>query len=184
MFEKTDIKMRIDRAFLELYSKKRVNEIRIREITEMAQCHRRSYYNYYEDIYDQKKKLSKEFLDQYKEIVSQSDGLYTEETFFFIRENRPFIRAFLGQYRDYEFLQEIVETHIRAYKGDILEKKMAGGDPSLDIYPCLYNVFGGLMCITFWSGVDNPLNSVTLNEFVSTIQKIQNRTMQEDIRKK
>ncbi|MBQ1476643.1 MAG: TetR/AcrR family transcriptional regulator [Erysipelotrichaceae bacterium] len=178
MFQKTDIEQRIDRAFLELYAQKRVDEIRIREITEMAQCNRRSYYNYYEDIYDQKRKLASRFLEKYREIVERSEGRYNEEIISFIRENRPFFRAFLGRYRDYEFLQEVVELHIRSYKGDILDRKKAGNDPRLDIYPVLYNVFGSLMCITFWTGVDNPLNSVTLNEFVPVIERLQSQTLE------
>lgn len=65
----SETKRKIKVAFLELYKKKRIEKISIKEITEKAQVNRGTFYVYYIDIYDLKEKIEDETIEKIKTYI-------------------------------------------------------------------------------------------------------------------
>lgn len=62
-----ETKKKIKNAFLDLYKKKRIEKITVKEVTEKAQINRGTFYVYYIDIYDLKEKIEDEVIRELKE---------------------------------------------------------------------------------------------------------------------
>lgn len=52
---------KIEKNFISLLEKKSINNITITEITKLAGINRRTFYVYYEDIYDLRNQIEKKF---------------------------------------------------------------------------------------------------------------------------
>ena len=57
-------------AFWTLYEKKRMDQIRVKEIAELAHFHRGTFYEYFNDIYDLLKQEEAEIIKQLEEMMS------------------------------------------------------------------------------------------------------------------
>jgi AcrR family transcriptional regulator len=65
-----ETKDKLREAFFELYEKKKIERISIKEITEIAQLNRGTFYVYYKDIYDLLEKTEDELIEELMEAVS------------------------------------------------------------------------------------------------------------------
>ncbi|WP_312094602.1 TetR/AcrR family transcriptional regulator [Aminipila sp.] len=59
-----ETKRKIKNAYLELYRKKRIEQISIKEITERAELNRGTFYVYFADIYDLRDKIEEEAMEE------------------------------------------------------------------------------------------------------------------------
>ncbi len=73
-------KQNLKNAFWELYREKSINEITIRDITDMAGCHRATFYLYYSDIYDLLSGETEEIISYMADMSSQSKELSLSES--------------------------------------------------------------------------------------------------------
>lgn len=62
----------IKESFIELLDKKPLSKISVKEICEMADVNRCTFYSYFEDIYDLHNKIMQEFYDKQRLIAKQS----------------------------------------------------------------------------------------------------------------
>ena len=62
----------IKESFIELLDQKPLSKISVKEICEMADVNRCTFYSYFEDIYDLHKKIMQEFYDKQRLIAKQS----------------------------------------------------------------------------------------------------------------
>ncbi len=63
-------KQRLVDAFWTLYEKKRIDQIRVKEITDLAQLHRGTFYEYFNDIYDLAAQEETEIMQQLEETMA------------------------------------------------------------------------------------------------------------------
>ncbi|MGI6032429.1 MAG: TetR/AcrR family transcriptional regulator, partial [Coriobacteriales bacterium] len=66
---KTQTEARIASAFWKLYAEYPIERISIRMLTEEAGVHRSSFYHHYEDIYDLRRKMEDQLVEEAIETV-------------------------------------------------------------------------------------------------------------------
>ncbi|WP_206458755.1 TetR/AcrR family transcriptional regulator [Anaerovorax sp. IOR16] len=134
-----ETKERIKTAFLELYAKKTIDKITIKEITEKAQINRGTFYVYYMDIYDLLEKIEDEVVALFEERIetviltllrgNKLDSDVLPEAFF--RENPEMISLVFGERAEPRMINKIKEIAKRIaihelqlnVQGDTIEAK-------------------------------------------------------------
>jgi AcrR family transcriptional regulator len=104
-------------AFLELYAKRPIEKLSVREITDRAGYNRATFYLYYHDIYELLKEAEDDLLKSIEQLVnerllkgerlefSQHMGLILQMT----QDSRKSTRAFLGPHGDPTFTRRFKE---------------------------------------------------------------------------
>lgn len=77
-------KMVIRNSFVRLLAKKPLTKVTVKEICELSEINRATFYKYYCDPYDLLEKLENEFLEELEKNVSQSMHNGFQETFTYI----------------------------------------------------------------------------------------------------
>lgn len=77
-------RMVIKNSFVELLKKKTINKITVKEICEMAEINRATFYKHYLDVYDLLEKIEQEFLTELQGNVQQSIERNFKDTFTLI----------------------------------------------------------------------------------------------------
>lgn len=144
-------------ALTKLLEKKQVNEITVKELTDLADMNRGTFYLYYKDIYDMLEKIEDEMF-QKLDVIAQTHehGDITQEVkpilldlFHFIGENQEMCRVLLSPNGDINFLHRLYEAireRIREIWADQVE---AVSEKEFD-YRYSFVVFGCAGMIRAW----------------------------------
>ena len=105
----------LTQALTELLQQKQVNEITVKELTDLADMNRGTFYLYYKDIYDMLGKIQDEMFEKLNTIFAlREDEKVTEQTmpilldlFRFIEENQEMCRVLLSPNGDMSFLHRL-----------------------------------------------------------------------------
>lgn len=102
-------------AFWTLYEKKRIDQIRIKEITDLAHFHRLTFYEYFTDIYDLLKQEETEIIEQLEEMISlhlrdkdASDALRSIAEFYL--KNGKRLNLLIGSSGYSDFMKQFKNT--------------------------------------------------------------------------
>ena len=108
-------KKAMTKALAQLLLEKPLASISVREIAELADINRGTFYLHYHDVYDMVEKLQNEIFDQFNEIVDRyepRDG--TDELFpllvaqfQFLSENAELAKALIGKNGDAAFVDKL-----------------------------------------------------------------------------
>lgn len=109
-------KQKLCDAFMELYEKKDINRISIRDITDLAGYNRGTFYLYFLDIYDMFDQIKTEMLDQLTELYQSveinnktfSIEAVTEIILKFLQKNEKYFIAFA--LNDATLISSIIKT--------------------------------------------------------------------------
>ncbi len=112
---KTKDKLRY--ALTELLKEKPVKSITVREIADLVDINRGTFYLYYKDIYDMVEKIENEMLEEFNEIVelrvenskSGSPNPILADVFTFLADNADMCIALLGPNGDLAFVNKLKE---------------------------------------------------------------------------
>ena len=117
-------KRRLREGLLKLLEEKPINEVTVRELTELADVNRGTFYFHYQDIYDLLRSMEKDFFEQFDRTLSGDlpaleveDGAilaaegtpYLHAVFSFIDENRTFCRIMLSPHGDMQFVELVMK---------------------------------------------------------------------------
>ncbi len=105
--------------------KKQVKDITVRELADLVDVNRGTFYLYYRDIFDMLEQIESELFERFNEIIiAHRDGRILNQTrpvfsdlFHFIVENQEMCRTLLSSNGDMKFLQRlsnVVEERLRA----------------------------------------------------------------------
>lgn len=105
-------------GLLQLMEKKPINEISVKELTELVDVNRGTFYFHYTDIYDMLRKMEEDFLQNFVETLQgmlplQTNAiqdiayLYLGAVFSVLGENREFCKIMLGPNGDMQFVEQI-----------------------------------------------------------------------------
>ncbi len=107
-------KKKLRDGLLYLMQEKPVNEITVKELTELADINRGTFYTHYSDVYDMLRALEDEFFADLDRILEAEDPtvetayLYLLTIFSFLGENQDFCRTLLGPNGDLQFVRRVI----------------------------------------------------------------------------
>lgn len=98
-----------------LLMKKKLNEITVKEIVNLADVNRGTFYLHYRDVYDMLLKIENEMMDEMEDISKRflnasfmdSPGPYIAEMFQYVADNQTFCKMLLGPNGDMAFLEKL-----------------------------------------------------------------------------
>ena len=105
----------LTQALTQLLQEKQINEITVKELTDLADMNRGTFYLYYKDVFDMLEKIEDGLFEALDEIVSlhEHDDVSHQTTpilldlFHFIEENQEMCRVLLSPHGDMNFLHRL-----------------------------------------------------------------------------
>lgn len=103
-------KRRLKEGLLRLLEEKSINQITVRELTDLVDINRGTFYFHYTDIYDMLHQIEDEFFEQFelvlnREIIACSKEFpYIKDIFVFIKDNQHMAKILLGKNTDVDFV--------------------------------------------------------------------------------
>ena len=161
----------LTQALTQLLQEKQINEITVKELTDLADMNRGTFYLYYKDMFDMLEKIEDGMFEALDEIVSLHEhGDVSQQTkpilldlFHFIEENQEMCRVLLSPHGDMNFLHrlnEVVREKCLKAWPDIREEK---GEADFD-YHYSFVVFGCAGIIRAWVNRNCPESAEKMAE--------------------
>ena len=161
----------LTQALTQLLQEKQINEITVKELTDLADMYRGTFYLYYKDIFDMLEKIEDGLFEALDEIVSlhEHDDVSHQTTpilldlFHFIEENQEMCRVLLSPHGDMNFLHrlnEVVREKCLKAWPDIRKEK---GEADFD-YHYSFVVFGCAGIIRAWVNRNCPESAEIMAE--------------------
>ena len=105
----------LTQALTQLLQEKQINEITVKELTDLADMNRGTFYLYYKDMFDMLEKIEDGLFEALDEIVSlhEHDDVSQQtkpillDLFHFIEENQEMCRVLLSPHGDMNFLHKL-----------------------------------------------------------------------------
>ena len=158
-------------TFLSLLEKKDISSISVKELCDIADVNRGTFYRYHEDIYDLLKKIEEEFIEEIREsnsmvhMSNHSIYTFTKEILDIFENNKKLVRVLFNADSNIYFLDDVLEV---AY-----EKCIGNWESNIDSdnYNELENsvVFifnGALGVINYWVKNDFNISSDLLAKYI------------------
>lgn len=163
-------------AFWQLYEKKRIENITIKEITQKAGYNRGTFYEYFLDVYDILEKIEDKIIPNIKDLppteapaTSQQDSL--KEIISFYQKNAGYLTTLLSDKGDPAFLNKL-KNHIKPrIKSELINKGVSDGF-ELD-YALEYTLQGLLGVLNHW--FQNNDEKKPIDELVILMYKLMNQ---------
>lgn len=163
-------------AFWQLYEKKRIENITIKEITQKAGYNRGTFYEYFLDVYDILEKIEDKIIPDIKDLppteapaTSQQDSL--KEIISFYQKNAGYLTILLSDKGDPAFLNKL-KNHIKPrIKSELINKGVSDGF-ELD-YALEYTLQGLLGVLNHW--FQNNDEKKPIDELVILMYKLMNQ---------
>lgn len=147
--ETIDRRVRKTRATLRLclgrlLKEKKIQEISVKEISEMADINRGTFYLHYRDVYDLLSHIESDLFQQYNEIldrhkpaeIKESPKMLFTDLLRFIRENADLVQILMGPNGDIRFLNQLREV----FRTKIMEPWSKSLNPGKESnYPYFYS---------------------------------------------
>ena len=166
---------RLREGLLRLLEDKPLHEISVKELTELADVNRGTFYFHYQDIYDLLGRMEDDFFEQLDRTLSENpvrgseDGYpYLHAIFSFLEENRDFCRIMLGPHGDMQFVSR-VKQRVDAQCSFIWQLLAPETDPQRY---AMYNAFiinGCIGLIQEWLSGRSGLTEESVTELSATI---------------
>lgn len=107
-------KRKLREGLLQLMAQKPINEISVKELTELVDVNRGTFYFHYADIFDMLHRIEDEFFEQFNTTLNEmvpnfsATGYpYLHAVFGFLWENRSFCKIMLGPNGDMQFVDRV-----------------------------------------------------------------------------
>lgn len=108
-------KKMLTQALTSLLAKKQINEITVKELTDVADINRGTFYLYYRDVYDMLARIEDELFAEFDEIVDPihfengtlDSTAVLKDVFDFVYENQEMCRVLLSTNGDMNFLHRL-----------------------------------------------------------------------------
>lgn len=150
-------KRQLRMALTTLMMEKSVGEITVREIAELADVNRGTFYAHYKDVYDLLTQLEETIFVRLEEISvinsspdwDQSTYHYLEDVLKLCYDSADVYRALICRNNDMDFQQRLFETLKNQYMRSFLERTCSASGRELDLF-CSFAVQGMLSITKEW----------------------------------
>ena len=147
----------LTQALTQLLQEKQVNEITVKELTDLADMNRGTFYLYYKDIFDMLEKIEDSMFAALDVIMErhEKDALATDtkpillDLFAFIQENKEMSRLLLSVNGDMNFLHRLNEVVREKCRSAWLTLRNGQDEDAFD-YHYSFVVFGCAGVIRAW----------------------------------
>lgn len=161
----------LTQALTQLLQEKQVNEITVKELTDLADMNRGTFYLYYRDIFDMLEKTEDSMFVSLDAIMERHEGealaAQTKpmllDLFRFIQENREMCRVLLSANGDMNFLHRLNEVVREKSRGAWLALRKTQDKDAFD-YHYSFVVFGCAGLIRAWVNRDCPESAEEMAE--------------------
>ena len=161
----------LTQALTHLLQEKQINEITVKELTDLADMNRGTFYLYYKDMFDMLEKIEDGMFEALDAIISlhEHDDVSQQtkpillDLFDFIEENQEMCRVLLSPHGDMNFLHrlnEVVREKCLKAWPDIRKEK---GEADFD-YHYSFVVFGCAGIIRAWVNRNCPESAEKMAE--------------------
>ncbi len=163
--EKTDRRVRKTKAQLrsglaKLLQTKSINEISVKELVDLVDINRSTFYLHYTDIYNMLEEIEKNIMDEVKRAIATHPIGFKENTFPFIEdifyillENKEICSALLGPNGDISFAHKI-ESIISEHSIQALEPMFPNAAEDLE-YSFSFCLYGSVGLVKTWLTKNN-----------------------------
>ena len=176
-------KRRLREGLLRLMEEKPINEISVKELTELVDVNRGTFYFHYQDIYDLLRDMEQDFFENFDRTLSENspaldeDGFpvldaesapYLHAIFSFVDENRSFCRIMLSPHGDMKFV-ELVKERIDRQCRFFWQLLAPGAD---EAQSGIYNAFlinGLIGLIREWVNDRRNMSVESISELTATL---------------
>lgn len=176
-------KRRLREGLLRLLEEKPINEISVKELAELVDVNRGTFYFHYQDIYDLLRDMEQDFFENFDRMLSGNaptlgeDGFpllgaegapYLHAIFSFIDDNRSFCRIMLSPHGDMQFV-ELVKERIDRQCRFFWQLLAPGAD---EAQSGIYNAFlinGLIGLIREWVNDRRDLSVESISELTATL---------------
>lgn len=176
-------KRRLREGLLSLMEEKPINEISVKELTELVDVNRGTFYFHYPDIYELLRDMEQDFFENFDRTLSGNrpalgpDGLprfdaegapYLHAVFSFIDQNRDFCRIMLSPRGDMQFV-ELVKRRVDSQCRFFWQILAPGADTQRR---GMYNAFlinGLIGLIQEWVNGRRDLSVESISELTATL---------------
>ncbi len=146
-----------------LLKEKKIQDITVRELTEMADLNRGTFYLHYKDVFDLLEQTEEELLTAFRQLLNRLDAKNSdnelvpvfEEIFSMVKENGDLVEILLGENGDLNFLNRL-KALIREKCLENWMEMFRGGNSS-DFEACsAFIVAGSVGLVQHWlqTGMD------------------------------
>ena len=140
-----------------LLKEKKIQEITVREITEMADLNRGTFYLHYKDVFDLLEKVELELLDELDGTLQkyQASDLHQKLSLIFtalfvcVQENAEMVQILLGENGDLNFVNQVKERVREKCLKDWFELFNSQDSQLFDAFNA-FVVSGCLGLVTYW----------------------------------
>lgn len=152
-------KKMLTQALTKLMQEKQIKEITVRELTDLADMNRGTFYLYYRDVYDMLEKLEDgmfEALDNIA-VLHETDAARQEtkpillDVFRFVEENQEIVRVLLSPHGDMKFLHRLYEViREKCFTGFLFDDASEIKDETDFDYRFSFVIYGAAGLIRAW----------------------------------
>ena len=161
-------------ALTELLQQKQAKEITVRELTDLADMNRGTFYLYYKDIFDMIEKIEDELFENLNGIIALRENADVSEQakpilrdlFAFIEDNQEMCRVLLSPNGDMNFLHRLNEVMREKCLQLYQTADLKGSEDEFD-YHYSFIVFGCAGIIRSWVNRGCPENAEEMADLTS-----------------
>mgnify|MGYP003217283094 CR=1 FL=1 len=118
-------------GLIQLMKEKQVQDITVRELADLVDVNRGTFYLYYRDIFDMLDSIEQELFNQVNQLIAAHKGetvlTHTlpvlKELFHLVEENKELCQVLLGQNGDMKFLKKLSDVVQEAFRREWLMMK-------------------------------------------------------------
>lgn len=144
-------------CLITLLKEKKVQDITVKELTDMADLNRGTFYLHYKDVFDLLEKTETELLDDFSQLILRHDAreLKSHSTVIFndvyalVAPNADLIEILIGENGDLNFVNRLKQLIREKCLRDWMELYRGGSPSVFDAY-LSYMVSGCLGLVQYW----------------------------------
>lgn len=166
-------KLKLQEAFWDLYENKRIEQISVREITDLAGCNRGTFYLYYKDIYDILAQCEKSLWEElYRPLAcgnKQAEAMTSDELMQLVTDTyakqKRYMLILFGDHGDPAF-HRIMKNNLKSLLATHLNY-LDTYDPIAREYLLEFYASGAISILTKWFHNESDM---TLEQFIKLIK--------------
>ncbi len=164
----------LTQGLIRLLEEKDIKDISVKELSDLADINRGTFYLHYTDVYDMLNQMEEELFQEFNGILERDLAAANAESafptlldlFVFLDKNRALARVLIGPHGDLSFL-----NRLKALVKDRLRMLMTNRAHSMEHFEYFYSfmVSGCIGVIECWLNQDNPVSPGDIAAYCSSL---------------